>query len=79
MDNMTLYERRVRRLHDRVIANQKKSLEEQKKAVQEPTKNELMAMLDEKGIEYDKKATKAELMELLKEDSRELNSNEDAE
>mgnify|MGYP001463908358 FL=1 len=33
------------------------------------TKNELKALLDEKGIEYDSKATKDELIELLQGDS----------
>lgn len=32
----------------------------------EPTNKQLMAILDEKGVEYDKKATKAELLELVK-------------
>jgi len=53
---MGLYEDRVKRLHDHVIAAQKKA---------DPTNKELMKLLDEKGIEYDKKATKAELLDLL--------------
>ena len=53
---MTSQERRIKRLHDHVVGKQKKV---------EPTNKEIQALLDEKGIEYDKKATKAELLELL--------------
>ena len=56
---MTVYEERVKRLHDHVIANEKKV----KPA--EPTNAELKVMLDEKGIEYDAKAKKDELIKLL--------------
>lgn len=59
---MGLYEDRVKRLHDHVIAQQKKAEEQSK---QEPNKGEIMAMLDERGIKYDKRATKAELIVLL--------------
>lgn len=53
----TGFERRVKRLRERVLANQKKATE--------PTKAQLMAILDEKGVEYNKSATKAELLDLL--------------
>jgi hypothetical protein len=56
---MGLYEDRVKRLHEHVIANEKKAA-----TTAEPTVKQLMAMLDEKGIEYDKKANKAALLEL---------------
>jgi hypothetical protein len=68
---MGLYEDRVKRLHDHVMAAQKKA---EKSA--EPTNKELMAMLDEKGIGYDKRASKAELMELL-EATQNKNTGED--
>lgn len=54
---MTSYERRVKRLHEHVMNHQKKDAE--------PTVAELKAMLDEKGIEYNAKAKKEELIELL--------------
>ena len=57
---MGLYEERVKRLHDHVVGNQKKA-----EKLAEPSNKELMAILDEKGIEYDKKATKAVLLELI--------------
>lgn len=60
---MTIYEQRVKRLYDHVIANQKKVA----KVDNGPTVAEIKAMLDEKGIEYDKKANKAELLKLLAE------------
>ena len=56
---MTLYEQRVKRLHDHVAANKA----EQKAT--EPTIKELRAKLDEKGIEYNAKAKKEELIKLL--------------
>lgn len=54
---MTSQERRIKRLHDHVVKNQKKAAE--------PTNTELKALLDEKGIEYDAKAKKDELIKLL--------------
>ncbi|SCL85088.1 HeH/LEM domain-containing protein [Sporanaerobacter sp. PP17-6a] len=53
---MSLYEERVKRLHEHVMKNQKKS---------EPTVTDLKKMLDEKGIEYDVKAKKGDLIKLL--------------
>lgn len=53
---MSLYEERVKRLHEHVMKNQKKS---------EPTVTELKKLLDEKGIVYDVKAKKDELIKLL--------------
>jgi len=53
---MSLYEERVKRLHEHVIRNQKKS---------EPTVTELKKLLDEKGLVYDAKAKKDELIKLL--------------
>ena len=40
------------------------------KKAAEPTTRELHALLDEKGIDYDPKAKKAELIELLKADEK---------
>ncbi len=54
---MGLYEERVKRLHDHVMAHEKKS------AVQ--TNDELKALLDAKGIAFDKKANKETLLKLL--------------
>lgn len=56
----TLYEQRVKRLREHVLAHQKK---EEKPA--ELTNKELMEKLKELGIEYDKKANKATLLALL--------------
>lgn len=53
---MSLYEERVKRLHEHVMKNQKKC---------EPTVTELKSVLDEKGIKYDAKAKKEELIKLL--------------
>ena len=57
---MGLYEDRVRRLHEHVMAHQKKE-----ESPTELTNKEIMAKLKELGIEYDKKANKATLMALL--------------
>lgn len=59
---MGLYEERVKRLREHVMAQQKKA-EEQSKP--EPSKDEIMAKLDDLGIEYNKRANKKTLMELL--------------
>ncbi len=59
---MSLYEERVKRLHDHVIKNQKKA-----EKANEPTIAEIKKMLDEKGVEYDKRANKTELLKLLEE------------
>jgi phage shock protein A len=48
----------------RMIAEMRAKAEAEAK-VAEPTKKEIMTKLDELGIEYDKKAAKAELMKLL--------------
>lgn len=70
---MTIYEQRVKRLHDHVMSHQKKS-------EKEPTVADIKAMLDEKGIEYDDKAKKADLLKLLEEaDKNTDNENEGAE
>ena len=55
---MGIYEDRVKRLHDHVVSHQKKAAE--------PTIADIKAQLDEKGIEYDAKAKKEELIKLLK-------------
>lgn len=60
---MTVYEQRVKRLHDHVIANEKKVAAQSKPA--EPTNAELKVMLDEKGIAYDAKVKKEDLIKLL--------------
>jgi hypothetical protein len=54
---MGLYEDRVKRLHDHVMSHQKKAAE--------PSVAELKALLGEKGIEYDAKAKKEDLIKLL--------------
>ena len=59
---MTRYEKRVKRLREHVMKNQKKPTE--------LTVAEIKAKLDELGIDYDKKATKAELLELLKDSEK---------
>lgn len=71
----TLYEQRVQRLRERVLANQKKQevIEEVTEEVAEDSgieldklsNAELKALLDNKGIEYNSKAVKAELIELI--------------
>jgi protein-disulfide isomerase len=63
---MGLYEDRVKRLHDHVIKQQKAT-----EQGQEPTNAELKAKLDELGIEYDKRANKSTLMELLEKAQKE--------
>ena len=57
---MGLYEERVKRLHDHVIAQEKKAKEKNS-----PTLPELKALLNEKGIEFDDKAKKEDLLKLL--------------
>ena len=57
---MGLYEERVKRLHNHVVAQEKRALE--KKG---PTLPELKAILTEKGIEFDDKAKKEDLIKLL--------------
>lgn len=59
---MGLYEERVKRLREHVLRQRKKTEEQSK---QEPNKDEIMAKLDELGIEYDKRANKATLLVLL--------------
>lgn len=58
---MTSYERRVKKLHDHVMKNAKKA--EEKRS--EPTVKELQALLTEKGIDFDPKAKKVDLLEIL--------------
>jgi len=58
---MGLYEDRVKRLHEHVIAHEKKAAEKKT-----PTLAELKELLTEKGIEYDEKAKKEDLLTLLK-------------
>ena len=57
---MGLYEDRVKRLHDHVITQEKKAAEKKS-----PTLPELKALLNEKGIEFDDKAKKEDLLKLL--------------
>lgn len=54
---MNLYEKRVKKLHDHVMGHQKKMVE--------PTVTSLKALLDEKGIEYNVRAKREELLKLL--------------
>lgn len=58
---MGLYEDRVKRLHEHVIAHEKKATE--KKV---PTLPEIKELLTDKGIEFDEKAKKEDLLKLLK-------------
>lgn len=60
---MTRYEKRVQRLREHVLKKQKRTPQESK--INELTVAEIKAKLDELGIDYDKKATKAELISLL--------------
>ena len=57
---MGLYEDRVKRLHEHVIAHEKKAAE--KKV---PTLPEIKELLTDKGIEFDEKAKKEDLLKLL--------------
>lgn len=59
----TLYEQRVKRLHDHVMKQQKEAEQTQKEP--ELTNAELKAKLDELGVEYEKRANKATLLALL--------------
>lgn len=68
----TLYEQRVKRLREHVLAHQKKD----EKPV-DLTNKELMAKLDELGVEYDKKANKATLLALLEEAQKGTGENPD--
>lgn len=61
---MGLYEDRVKRLHDHVIENGKKAEAEKKKA-SEPTVAKIKDLLTSKGIGFDDKAKKEELIKLL--------------
>ncbi|MDF2608878.1 MAG: hypothetical protein K0R92_352 [Lachnospiraceae bacterium] len=73
---MGLYEERVKRLHDHVIAHEKSS--DDTSSVTELTNKQITAMLDEKGIAYDKKANKATLLALLENASGNQNNLEGA-
>ncbi|MFU0784502.1 MAG: Rho-N domain-containing protein [Thermoanaerobacterium thermosaccharolyticum] len=65
----TAFERRRRELakQKEMQSQQKKTIEkvEKNSDFEELTKDELKAMLDEKGIEYNSKARKEELIKLL--------------
>jgi mannitol-1-phosphate/altronate dehydrogenase len=61
---MGIYEDRVKRLHDHVVAQEKKAAKEKKKA-EEPNVTEIKALLTEKGIEFDEKAKKEDLLKLI--------------
>ena len=62
---MNLHGKRVKRLREHVLKQEAKKKEQEKKTA-EPTVTEIKAILDEKGIEYDAKAKKDELIELLR-------------
>ncbi len=70
---MGLYEERVKRLHDHVIAH------EDTTGTGELTNKQIMAILDEKGIEYDKKSNKATLLTLFESVTGNQNNSEGAE
>lgn len=57
---MGLYEDRVKRLHEHVVAHENKAAEKKN-----PTLAELKELLTEKGIEFDEKAKKEDLLKLL--------------
>lgn len=57
---MGLYEDRVKRLHDHVVAQEKKAARKK-----DPTLPELKALLTERGIKFDDKTKKEELLKLL--------------
>lgn len=60
---MSLYEDRVKRLHDHVIAQEKKAAG--KKRDSGPTLEDLKSLLTERKIDFDDKAKKDELLKLL--------------
>lgn len=67
---MDLYERRVLRLREHVKRQERANAQVEVKEVltndlEGYTNKELKSMLDGKGIEYNSRATKAELIELL--------------
>lgn len=55
---MTSFERRVKKLREHVLKNETKTFDDMKVS-------DLKALLDEKGIEYDSKAKKEDLINLL--------------
>lgn len=63
---MNLYEKRVQRLHDHVVANTRNE-NEGKKPSTPSTVKELQAALKEKGIECPSNAKKEDLIKLLEE------------
>lgn len=75
---MNLYEKRVKRLHDHVMANTKKENEEKKSSIPSTVK-ELQAALKEKGIECPSNAKKEELIKLLEESENTEKEPEDVE
>ena len=67
---MDLYERRVLRLREHVKRQERANARAEVKEaltndLESYTNKELKSMLDGKGIEYNSRATKAELIELL--------------
>lgn len=66
---MGLYEERVKRLREHVLRQQKKA----EGHGSELTIAEIKAKLDELGIEFDNRANKATLLELLKAAQKEKN------
>ena len=74
---MGLYEERVQRLHDHVVKHEKKA--EDATGTGELTNKQIMSILDEKGVEYDKKANKTALLELLESVSGNQDKSEGAE
>ncbi len=74
---MGLYEDRVKRLHDHVMAHEKR--DEEVSGSGELTNKQIMAILDEKGVEYDKRANKTTLLALLESLPGTQNNSEGAE
>lgn len=75
---MDLYEQRVLRLREHVLSHENKQDDKKDIDYDKSTVAELRVLLDEKGIEYDKKEKKAELWAKLEELAEET-TNEDEE
>lgn len=59
------YEERVRRLRERVLANEKKKIQDNVD-IEELTKDKIKEMLDKKGVDYKASDSKDQLLKLLR-------------
>lgn len=59
------YEERVRRLRERVLANEKKKIQDNVD-IEELTKDKIKEMLDQKGVDYKASDSKDQLLKLLR-------------